>query len=180
MGLLTEVFRRSKDVRRSLSPTHPLLAWGADAESFLDGHEKTDRPFGPQSPFARLLERNAWLVCLDCGFESITFTHYVEDCIADTLPFPLYEPQPMTGIAIDYDGNRIECPTRVLSAQANRLRRDARLEAHLRQAGALAQARVGNSRFESIRAADLFTGARALATSGIHFFDMPAVHAQLS
>src|SRR5258706_10875314 len=28
MGLLTEVFRRGKDVHRSLSPTHPLLAWG--------------------------------------------------------------------------------------------------------------------------------------------------------
>lgn len=178
MGLLSEVFRRSKDVRRSLSPTHPLLAWGADAESFLDGHEKTDRPFGPQSPFARLLERKAWLVCLDCGFESITFTHYVEDCIADTLPFPLYEAQLMTGVAVDYDGNRIECPTRVLSAQANRLRRDARLEAHLRQAGALAQARVGNSRFESIRSDSLLNQARTLAMNGGHFFVTSEVDAE--
>ncbi|MCG5502206.1 AAC(3) family N-acetyltransferase, partial [Ectothiorhodospira lacustris] len=40
MGLLSEVFRRGKGVRRSLSPTHPLLAWGHRAEEFLAGHEE--------------------------------------------------------------------------------------------------------------------------------------------
>lgn len=178
MGLLSEVFRRGKDVRRSLSPTHPLLASGADAEGFLADHEKTDRPFGPQSPFARLLARNAMLMCLDCGFSTITFTHYVEDRLADTLPFPLYESHPMTGIVIDRDGNRIECPTQVLSAEANRLRRDARLEASLRHAGALRLSRIGNARFEAIRASDLMAGARALVASGTHFFDKPTAPAK--
>jgi aminoglycoside 3-N-acetyltransferase len=174
MGLVSEVFRRGKDVARSLSPTHPLLAWGTEASAFVAGHERTDRPFGPGSPFGRLLERDAMLVCLDCAFSTITFTHYVEDCLEDTLPVPLYEPEPMMGIVIDEHGNRIECPTRVLSAQANRLRRDDRLEAHLRQAGTLRSRRVGNAQFESIRAVDLLAGARALVAGGNHFFQTPA------
>jgi aminoglycoside 3-N-acetyltransferase len=171
MGLLTEVFRRGKDVKRSLSPTHPLLAWGADADSFLAGHEATDRPFGPDSPFARLLERDAMLLCLDCDFSSITFTHFVEDRLADTLPFPLYEPEPMTGRSIDRNGTEIECPVRVLSAQTNQLRREPRLVAHLTQGGALQQGRLGNSRFVWIRASAHLAGAMGLVASGAHFFD---------
>lgn len=173
MGLLTEVFRRGKGVLRSLSPTHPLLAWGADAASFVANHEATESPFGPASPFASLLDRNALLLCLDCGFSSITFTHFVEDRLASTLPFPLYEPEPLPGTSIDLDGNRIECRVRVLSREANRLRREQRLIEHLNRAGTLRQARLGNSRFTWIRAADLASGAEALATQGDHFFDMP-------
>ena len=173
MGLLTEVFRRGKDVKRSLSPTHPLLAWGTDADSFLAGHEATDRPFGPDSPFARLLERNAMLLCLDCDFSSITFTHFVEDRLARTLSFPLYESEPMTGRSIDRNGNEIECRVRVLSAQANRLRREPRLVAHLTASGALKHERIGNSRFVWIRTGAHLAGADALVATGAHFFDKP-------
>lgn len=174
MGLLTEVFRRNREVVRSLSPTHPLLAWGAGAADFVADHEATDRSFGPASPFARLLDRNALLLCLDCGFSSITFTHFVEDRLAATLPFPLYEPEPMAGYSIDREGNRIDSRVRVLSQQANQLRREPRLIAHLTQTGVLKQARLGNSSFTWIRAADLVAGAQALAEHGAHFFDRPA------
>ena len=64
MGLLSEVFRRGKDVKRSLSPTHPLLAYGADSEVFISDHDKTDRPFGPSSPFSRLLESDGKILCM--------------------------------------------------------------------------------------------------------------------
>lgn len=177
MGLLSEVFRRNKETVRSLSPTHPLLAWGKDAEGFIADHEKSDRPFGPDSPFAHLLERDALLLCLDVGFSSITFTHFVEDRLQHTLPFPFYEAEPMIGIAIDKEGARHECPTRVLSAIANRQRRELRLIDHLTQAGKLRQKRLGNSSMAYIRAADLVTGAESIAKLGPHFFDMPSVTA---
>src|SRR6266571_4450992 len=57
MGLLSETFRRSTDVVRSLSPTHPLLAWGRESAAFLADHERALVPFGQGSPFAKLLER---------------------------------------------------------------------------------------------------------------------------
>jgi aminoglycoside 3-N-acetyltransferase len=44
MGLVSEVFRRSEGVQRSLSLTHPLLAWGRDAAAFVEGHERAERP----------------------------------------------------------------------------------------------------------------------------------------
>lgn len=172
MGLLTEVFRRNKETVRSLSPTHPLLAWGKDAQDFIADHDKTDRPFGPASPFARLLDRNAMLLCLDVGFSSITFTHFVEDQLQDTLPFLLYEAEPMTGIVIDREGQRHECPTRVLSSIANCQRREPRLIDHLMKQGSLKQAKLGNSRYTWIRATNLELGASEIANEGKHFFDV--------
>lgn len=173
MGLLTEVFRRGKEVKRSLSPTHPLLAWGRDAEAFIAGHEHTDRPFGPDSPFARLLERNALILCVDTGFSSITFTHFVEDRLSDTLAVPFYEPEPLTGVVIDAAKNRIEVPTQVISTEANRLRREERLVEHLERTKRLHRKRLGNTRFLWIRAKDLVNGAEELVNTGTHFFDSP-------
>ena len=34
MGILSESFRRSAGVERSLSPSHPLLAWGKGRDEF--------------------------------------------------------------------------------------------------------------------------------------------------
>jgi aminoglycoside 3-N-acetyltransferase len=171
MGLLSEVFRRGKSVVRSLSPTHPLLVWGAEAERFIAGHELTNRPFGPESPFARLLEQDALILCVDTGFSSITLTHFVEDHLQDTLSVPLYEPTPLTGIVIDREGRRIECPTRVIAPAANALRREHRLVGFLTEAGTLHKKRLGNTAFLWIRAKDLLEGAEKLAHEGPHFFD---------
>ena len=173
MGLVSEVFRRSPGVHRSLSATHPLLAWGKDAEAFLAGHEQTDKPFGGASPFARLVERNALLLGHDAPFSTFTFTHFVEDQLADTLAVPLYETAPRRGLVIDHDGVEHEQSVYVLAAEANRLRREERLVARLQEEGSLHQDRIGNTHLTWIRAGDLLAGARRLAKDGPHFFDSP-------
>lgn len=173
MGLVSEVFRRSPGVLRSLSATHPLLAWGKDAQAFLAGHAQADKPFGAASPFARLVERDALLLGYDAPFSTFTFTHFVEDQLADTLAVPLYSPAPQRGLVIDADGVEHEQRLYVLSAEANRLRREERLVSHLQAEGALRDSRIGNSRLIWIRATDLLAGARQLAHNGPHFFDRP-------
>lgn len=173
MGLVSEVFRRSPDVVRSLSATHPLLAWGNDAQAFLAGHAQTDKPFGAASPFARLVERDALLLGYDAPFSTFTFTHFVEDQLADTLAVPLYEPEPRRGLVIDADGVEHAQRLYVLSAEANRLRREERLVAHLQAQGTLHEGRIGNTRLTWVRTADLLAGARQLAHNGQHFFDRP-------
>lgn len=174
MGLVSEVFRRSEGVERSLSPTHPLLAWGRDAAAFIAGHELTDRPFGPASPFARLLERDALILGFDAPFATFTFTHFVEDRLAGTLPVPLYEPEALSGTVIDRAGVSHVFPVRVLAAQANSLRREFRLENALRSQGLLRDGKVGNTRTVAISALALCEGAEALVAGGTHFFDPPA------
>ncbi len=40
MGLITEMFRRSEGVKRSLHPTHPVLVYGKDSSMLTAAHEK--------------------------------------------------------------------------------------------------------------------------------------------
>jgi aminoglycoside 3-N-acetyltransferase len=173
MGLVSEAFRRSEGVVRSLSATHPLLAWGSAATAFVAGHQDTDRPFGSASPFARLLERDAIILGFDAPFASFTFTHFVEDQLADTLQVPLYDPEPVCGRVVDQDGANSEQWVRVLSAQANSLRREHRLVEKLKKEGLLHQERIGHTSLIWIRARDLLAGARSLVAEGTHFFDAP-------
>ena len=124
MGLLTEVFRRDPETKRSLSPTHPVLAWGENAAEFVADHDKIEIPFGPTSPFERLVERDGKILLVDASLASITFTHYLEDRFKDRLPASLYEPEPMDGRVIDEDGNLIGVPTYVISKRANAARNE--------------------------------------------------------
>ena len=174
MGLVSEVFRRSEGVRRSLSATHPLLAWGRDAERFVEGHENTDRPFGAGSPFARILERDAIVLGFDAPFSTFTFHMYVEDQFADRLPVPLYEPELHSGKVIDYAGTESVRSIRVPSALANRHRRLDRIVARHEQNGALRRARLGNTQLVWIRATAMLRGVKELVDSGQHFYDTPA------
>ncbi len=173
MGLVSEAFRRSENVVRSLSATHPLLVWGRSAGDFVAGHETTDRPFGSDSPFQRLLERDAIILGLDAPFSTFTFTHFVEDHLADTLPVPLYEPGLLNATVVDYDGNTLEQRVRVLSANANSLRREYRLVHQLKRNKLLHQGRIGHTVLLWIRARDLLYGAKRLVAEGSHFFDAP-------
>ena len=177
MGMLSESFRRSEGVLRSASVTHPLLAWGRDAAAFIQGHELTESSFGPASPFAKLLYRDAALLCIDASFSTITFTHFIEDRLAHTLAAPLYEPACVEGTVVDAEGVRHVQRVRVLSVRANALRRDARLLARIEADGVLRRERVGNTRLLLVRAADLTASAESLAARGDHFFDRPGLHA---
>ena len=147
------------------------MAWGPEAEAFVAGHECTDEPFGPDSPFARLLARQGWILGLDVPFASFTFTHHVEALTADALPFPFYEAEPMPAATIDAAGHRIDCRVKVISAQANKARREERLVAELERMGALHRARLGNTRLLLVRAQDVLAGARTLLSQGQHFFE---------
>ena len=175
MGLVSEVFRRSKGVHRSLSVTHPLLAWGNGAEQFLSSHPNSDRPFGPESPFAQLAELDAIILGYDVPFSTFTYTHFAEDHLADTLPVPLYEKSPVCGRLIDFDGNEHKQCVQVLSVTANRMRREHRLVSALERNGSLQRTRIGNTRLIWIAARSLLAGAVQLAQTGPHFFDSPSV-----
>lgn len=171
MGLLTEVFRRTRGVLRSASPTHPVLALGPGAAEFLAGHESVLAPFGPGTPFARLLERDGKVLTIDAPFSTITFTHFLEDRIKDSLPFSLYEDEPMTATVIDAEGRERRLPVLVLSRLANQRRREARLIAALEERRAIRRARIGNTRLMLIACREMTACVDAMRARGESFFD---------
>jgi aminoglycoside 3-N-acetyltransferase len=172
MGLLSEVFRRGKDVHRSLSPTHPLTAWGEDSEEFVAGHGSCLSPFGPGTPFDKLLKLNGKILCIDTPFSTITFTHFLEDRITPFLPFELYESEPLAGKVIDYDGNILEVPVKVLSQLANRLRREQVLIDELNRHNIIKKKRIGNTHLLLIDCRAMTESVDEMTKNGILFFDL--------
>jgi len=175
MGILSEVFRRGKGVHRSLSPTHPLLAWGDNSKEFTAGHESCLAPFGTASPFDKLLELNGKILTIDAPFSTITYTHYLEDRIASFLPFALYESEPIMGKLIDYDNTLREIPVKVLSRQANSLRREQRLIDALNRQGIIHRKKIGNTRLMLLDCRTMTDCVDEMARKGQLFFDAPEV-----
>lgn len=170
MGLLSEVFRRDRGARRSLSPTHPLAAWGRDADAFLSGHDATPASFGPDSPFGRLAERGARILLVDAPFSTITYTHFLEDRIRGTLAVPFYEAEPRRGEVVDAAGNRRSMPVLVITEAANAARRESRLVAALERIGAFRRARVGNTRLAVLDCRTMLETVDRMVEAGDSFF----------
>jgi len=79
VGALTEVFRKRAGVIRSWHPTHSVAASGADARQYTVGHETFDTPCARQSPWGRLVDREALVLFVGCGIACNTLLHGVEE-----------------------------------------------------------------------------------------------------
>jgi aminoglycoside 3-N-acetyltransferase len=73
-GALTEVFRTLPGTVRSLHPTHSVAARGRDAAKLVADHERLTA-LGADSPFHRMAERDARILLIGCGFDSLSLIH---------------------------------------------------------------------------------------------------------
>lgn len=152
VGLPSEIFRRRKGAVRSLHPTHSVAAMGPRASWLTEGHERCRSPFGPGSPFDKLVEAGAKILLYDVSFSFMTFEHYLEDRIQARLPVPLYEPEERPAEVIDSQGERRSVATQVLSAAVNRGRNSAALGAWLEAGGLLRRTTFKNVRLSLVDA----------------------------
>lgn len=94
-GILSELFRRTPGVLRSVHPRHSICALGPLAPALLAGHENCVYADGPDSPMDRLRQRDDALILtigLEPGFTS--FLHWIEDHEPDRFPLRVHEPAP--------------------------------------------------------------------------------------
>jgi len=157
VGLLTEAFRTRPGVRRSGDPIFSVAARGRLADLFAQA--APDDGFGPNSAFAILAAQNAWLGCLGCGLDRLTFTHYVEQTVGvDYRYFKTF-----TGVRVE---GGVETPGSTRYFVRDLERRTtidlSRLKAALMRTGALRPASVGRVGLSAVRCADFEAAARAL------------------
>ena len=109
-GLLSEVFRTSRDVQRSNHPTHPVAAWGQDAGDWIAGNERSSTPYGAETPLARLARHpRGQILMLD------THVHSYAHLVQDLVEFPnLYQPGEMSLPFVDLQGRMRQCLTRIM------------------------------------------------------------------
>lgn len=171
VGIVSEVFRRRKDVVRSVHPTHPVAVWGAEVQRFT-APCGDPAPFGPRSPFGRLLELDGKVLLYGVPFQRMTFEHFIEDHMQALLPVPLYRPAERAAV-IGHDRVEREMEVLTLTDEVNRCRRSRRLERALRKARALRVGRVGGASLMLGDARAMIAAVDGLVERGWRFHRRP-------
>ena len=78
VGILPEIFRKRKNVYRSLHPTHSVAAFGKDAEKYISGEEQQNTPCSITGCYGKLLDRKASIMFIGVGLNKNTYMHGVE------------------------------------------------------------------------------------------------------
>ncbi len=167
MGMVTELFRRSPRTRRSLHPTHPVLAAGPLADELLADHQLARTPCGDPSPIAKLAEANGKIAKLGTGIELMSFYHYLEDRFEDLFPT-----SPLTREVFDvpfrgYDGEMLKVNTRLYDPVLSSRRRLSILERELKSLGAWRERRLGKTAIVVLETDAVTTAVRGMAERGI-------------
>lgn len=109
VGILPELFRKRPGVVRSLHPTHSVAAIGKDKEAFIKDNELWHTPCARQSPWGKLLDRNAQIMLLGVDLRRNTFIHGVEEW-ADIPGRMTDSMEPL--IVVNEKGEEISVPSR--------------------------------------------------------------------
>ena len=116
MGILSEMFRRTKDVKRSIHPTHSICALGPLADELTRNHHLSDTTFGEGTPFGEMIKYRTIILGIGIKSHSLTQVHSVEDIMKDKFPIPLItDTLPVT--CLDESGNTITYNLRIKNSK---------------------------------------------------------------
>lgn len=88
-GILTETFRTQPGVLRSINATHSLAASGPQEKALTENHELLDAPCGKDSPWDRLVQKNAGVLLFGVSFRAYTPYHTAEDAADSPYTYEL-------------------------------------------------------------------------------------------
>jgi aminoglycoside 3-N-acetyltransferase len=108
-GLITEVFRRTPNVLRSLHPTCSLCALGPLAKELTSGHHLSKSGMSPDSPFGVMTRRRTAILGLGVEYyRCLTHAHTAGDQMGDAFPIKFSNSASMDVTLIDYDGGHYQ------------------------------------------------------------------------
>lgn len=174
-GKLTETFRQYPGTVRSLHPTHSVVALGPLAEWLTADHHSCTRPFGPDTPFARLIEARGKIMCLGVEVSYMTSYHAFEDSTPD-YPDQVYLPDLFQMSVVDERGRESTVETYVHSPIMGFRRIEKRPEilhrvkVHLIRTGRLTHAQIGKGEVHLIGAYELNEAMAELLREGVTIY----------
>lgn len=171
MGLITELFRRSAGVVRSIHPTHSVAAWGSRAQAIVAGHEQSETPCGRRTPYGRLLEHDGKILLMGVPPSTMTFCYFVAEELEPRLPVPVVTRETYAMRWKDEDGTVRISDVRLF---ARGLDHDlSPLIAELKRRTQWRQRRVGQLPLVLVRTRDVYDAAAALAETGMFVRERP-------
>ena len=169
-GLVTELFRRTNGVLRSLHPTHSVCAKGRLSGWLLGEHHLNIRPFGQHSPFAKLSEAGGQILLLGVDTSVLTQVHVIEDKLRDRFPVSVYLPHPELVQIGSWGNDTLEIETLVHDPRVSRRKNIGKYESELLRRNIMQKTEVGGVAIRLIEAADLdrFLGEKAATGDTIY------------
>lgn len=107
VNLITEVFRRSKDVKRSVHPWCSVACKGYLGKEFTAEHHLNTKTFGQKSPFYKISESDGIVVGLGVNCNTNSFAHMPDDIMLKDYNFDVYEKDIFTKRCMGYDTKSI-------------------------------------------------------------------------
>ncbi|PYQ98863.1 MAG: hypothetical protein DMF96_09285 [Acidobacteria bacterium] len=148
IGLLPEIFRRSRGVVRGLDPDFCVAAVGQEAEAIVGTAPAAPDPFGPDSSYQRMLGRGATLVGLGVSLNTISFIHVIDSRAEAGYPSPVYGERLFSTTVIDLAGRSQEVPRKALQPRFQQLTSPSTIVAEMKPADSLfATAEINGARF---------------------------------
>lgn len=171
MGLLSELFRRSPGVVRSVHPTHPVAIWGHDATGIATGHHMAKTPCGVGSPFEALRERQGKIVLLGTDIGVLTFYHYLEEVMERDLPVRPFTDEVFHLRSKANQGVIFETHGRLFEPAVSKRRNLQAMVPYLKRSGAWREARLGGLKLTVLATADIEAVVRTMNEMGIYCYD---------
>src|SRR2546426_1189882 len=171
MGLLTEVFRRSPGVVRSIHPTHSVAVWGNRADAIIAGHERAETPCGRSTPYEKLLEYDGKILLAGVPANTMTFCYFVVEELEPQLAIPVFTRETYPMRWRDADGAVRVSNMRLFSLRLDHYLRP--LVGELKRRWQWREGRVGSLHLMLLRARDGYDAAVALADKGVFVRERP-------
>ena len=171
MGLLSELFRRTPGVVRSVHPTHPIACWGADAALAAHGHHLSETPCGRGTPFEVLLQRRGKILLLGTDISVLTFYHHLEAIFEKDLPASPFTDEAFLLRSKTAEGEIVETRCRLYAPAMSRRRNLHKLVPYLKKLGAWREGRVGRLHIAVLQATGVEAAMREMNQRGIYCYD---------
>ncbi|MFW5793366.1 MAG: AAC(3) family N-acetyltransferase [Bacteroidota bacterium] len=164
-GIITEKFRLSEDVYRSLHPTHPLCFWGSDAYELSLGHEKSKSPYDGNSPYKKLLNMDVKNFCIGVDFEHMIMIRVIDD-LYENYPAPMYFDNKTYKVPVlDTKDNKVIVETRCHDPKKSRVRHNMNLYPYMKQD--IIEFNLGNARTITLSSKKMFAHQVDLSKKGV-------------
>lgn len=111
MGAINEYLGSLENAKRSVHPTHSVIAIGANADYYIDGQEKDRTPFGEHSPYYKIIKKRGKLLLFGATLDNVTMIHAIEDMLGEAYPFKVYDKKEYNVKCIDANGNSLVVST---------------------------------------------------------------------
>jgi aminoglycoside 3-N-acetyltransferase len=166
MGFMTEILRRTPGVVRSISPTHPVAAWGARATQLVGNDWEAGTPCGQGTAYSRMVDADTKIVMLGTGPQPMTFYHYVEELIEPLMPASPFTAEVFTLQTRDAKGNLYTSRMRLFEPGLSARRRMSLMVPDLKRRGGWQETRLGRLEIILVRAVEVRDTVCAMANDG--------------